>query len=131
VFFDALQIRWQYETEGFQRESKYVGERLLKYLPDFYLPDTETWVEVKGNMTMKDADKLAWMLDYGSPIPGIEDGEGSRYDLNKKKVVIHGLLLLGDIPEPISGFYLHPLIQHNKGLIRNFVEFANHYGSTD
>ena len=41
VFFDALGIRWEYEKEGFD-----LGEAGW-YLPDFWLPDINTWVEVK------------------------------------------------------------------------------------
>ena len=41
VFFDAVGIRYEYEPEGFE-----MGE--TKYLPDFYLPDADRWVEIKG-----------------------------------------------------------------------------------
>lgn len=42
VFFDALNIEWQYEQEGYDLDG-------LWYLPDFYLPgfDGGTYVEVK------------------------------------------------------------------------------------
>ena len=41
VFFDTLNIRWEYELEGFQIDE---NER---YLPDFYLPDFKSWIEIK------------------------------------------------------------------------------------
>lgn len=41
VFFDHLKIRWEYEPEGFD-----LGNG-LRYLPDFWLPDWNMWVEVK------------------------------------------------------------------------------------
>lgn len=41
VFFDAAEIEWEYEPEGFENEN---GER---YLPDFYLPKYDFYVEVK------------------------------------------------------------------------------------
>lgn len=41
VFFDALGIRWEYEPEGFD-----LGEAGW-YLPDFWLPKQDVWVEVK------------------------------------------------------------------------------------
>lgn len=41
VFFDALGIQYEYEKEGFELDG---GER---YLPDFWLPQQEIWVEVK------------------------------------------------------------------------------------
>ena len=40
VFFDALDIRWQYEAEGYVID----GE---PYLPDFYLPDLGYTIEIK------------------------------------------------------------------------------------
>jgi hypothetical protein len=41
VFFDAMNIRFEYEPEGFQSAD---GQR---YLPDFRLVDIDTYVEVK------------------------------------------------------------------------------------
>lgn len=41
VFFDTLQVRWQYEPEGFKLPSG------AGYLPDFYLPDLDLWIEIK------------------------------------------------------------------------------------
>lgn len=38
----ALGIRWEYEVEG------YVLADGTRYLPDFWLPDITTWLEVKG-----------------------------------------------------------------------------------
>lgn len=42
VFLDALGVRYEYEPEGFHFGSG--GQ----YLPDFWLPDEECWVEIKG-----------------------------------------------------------------------------------
>lgn len=47
VFFDQLGIDWQYEPEGFEFND---GSR---YLPDFYLPDMDLWVEIKGRSPSK------------------------------------------------------------------------------
>jgi hypothetical protein len=41
VFFDALGIRWEYEKEGYDLDGLY-------YLPDFWLPEQQYWVEIKG-----------------------------------------------------------------------------------
>lgn len=41
VFFDTAKIRYEYEPEGYETED---GTR---YLPDFYLPDFDLYVEVK------------------------------------------------------------------------------------
>ena len=42
-FLDALGIRYQYEPEGFRLDD-------LWYLPDFYLPSYDTWIEIKPTM---------------------------------------------------------------------------------
>lgn len=42
VFFDALNIPWRYEEQGFELRSG------AKYLPDFHLTTQDVWVEVKG-----------------------------------------------------------------------------------
>ena len=63
VFFDACGVRWEYEPEGF------VLDNGQYYLPDFLLHDVtfnhagysegnDLYVEVKGKMTAKDANKI-------------------------------------------------------------------------
>jgi hypothetical protein len=41
VFFDAANIEYQYEPEGFEFDG-------IKYLPDFYIPYYNLYVEIKG-----------------------------------------------------------------------------------
>jgi hypothetical protein len=57
VFYDSLGIAWEYEREGFD-----FGNGDL-YLPDFYIPSLDCWIEIKGEEpTSKEsflADKLA------------------------------------------------------------------------
>lgn len=43
VFFDSLGVQYAYEKEGYD-----LGDG-LRYLPDFWLPKQEMWVEVKGD----------------------------------------------------------------------------------
>ena len=62
VFFDYLEIKWLYEPEGFD-----LGDGLY-YLPDFYLPDLDLWIEVKGVMTQKDHQKLEAFARSGREI---------------------------------------------------------------
>lgn len=50
--FKKTGIDYQYEEEWFEFEDG------TKYLPDFYLPKTDTWVEVKGDMTDEDKHKI-------------------------------------------------------------------------
>jgi len=40
VFMDVLDVRWYYEYEGFELESG-------RYVPDFWLPDLNRWLEIK------------------------------------------------------------------------------------
>lgn len=73
VFFDALGVEYEYEPEGFLLPS---GKR---YLPDFKVkcwgtrgdksgPPFDLWIEVKGNMTESDADKIKEFADkYDGP----------------------------------------------------------------
>lgn len=42
VFLDALGLEWEYEKEGYD-----LGE-LGWYLPDFYMPEMDCWIEIKG-----------------------------------------------------------------------------------
>jgi hypothetical protein len=49
VFFDAMDIKWAYEVEGYQLQA--TGGRKEYYLPDFQLidwPEGGCWAEVKG-----------------------------------------------------------------------------------
>ena len=52
VFFDACGIEYQYEPEGF------VLSDGTMYLPDFYLPESKTFVEIKGVMSDTDMHKI-------------------------------------------------------------------------
>lgn len=51
VFFDALGARYEYEKEGFSLPSG-------PYLPDFWLPEINTWVEIKGKEPSKHEKEL-------------------------------------------------------------------------
>lgn len=80
VFFDALDLEWEYEREGFD-----LGEHGW-YLPDFYLPgvDGGYWIEVKGDkaaaddkawgklMALTEATGTAGLLVYGDPYPAVD-----------------------------------------------------------
>lgn len=44
VFFDTAGIKYEYEYEGWNLGHTY-------YLPDFWLPELDTWIEVKGSST--------------------------------------------------------------------------------
>ena len=79
VFFDALEIAWEYEPQGYLIDVP--GRGPIAYLPDFKLEDG-TWVEVKGSETQLDkplltatSEQLGGLLILG-PIPKPQRGEG-------------------------------------------------------
>ena len=50
-FFDTHRMKWAYESEGFDFDGVW-------YLPDFWLPEIRTFVEVKGILDDKDNEKI-------------------------------------------------------------------------
>lgn len=52
-WFDENNIKWKHESKSFDYE--WNGTR--KYFPDFYLPDFDVYVEVKGYETERDLAK--------------------------------------------------------------------------
>lgn len=60
VFFDALGVRYEYELEGFD-----LGKAGW-YLPDFYLPDADKWIEIKPAWPdTEDLNKVAAFIGTG------------------------------------------------------------------
>lgn len=92
VFFDAAGIRYEYEPEGFKAKNG------LCYLPDFYLPDENMFVEVKAQRkgVWKELNKIEPFIGNG----------------------IETLLILPNIPSPnehswhYPAAYYHPVIQN-------------------
>ena len=123
VFFDAVGVQWKYEPEGFERAPVCGPDsEVIRYLPDFHLPQTNTWVEIKGTpeALIADGNKLAEMLDWGSPIPGI----AGSYSWDRRSHFAPGLLVLGDIPYMSNDLHLFPLVQHSKGLQRVYAAWV-------
>lgn len=60
VFFDSLRLRHEYEREGYD-----LGDG-VGYLPDFWLPDLDLWLEVKGADPEDDACDKAHRLAVAS-----------------------------------------------------------------
>ena len=82
VFFDALGIKYEYEKEGFD-----LGE-LGWYLPDFFLPNSKWFVEVKGNNGDAKGLAKARSLDDNPPNDAlgcyiIGDLEYAKYEINR------------------------------------------------
>lgn len=68
---DHYGIPWTYESEGYEFEDG------TKYLPDFWLPDSKQWLEVKGIMNDKDMHKCEMLAkESGHEVAiGYVDGE--------------------------------------------------------
>lgn len=64
VFMEALGMDWDYEPQGFR-----LGEG-VNYLPDFWIPTYNCWIEVKGPKVMPEDQRKAHLLavESGSPV---------------------------------------------------------------
>jgi len=108
VVFDYLEIEWLYEPQRYIIDMA-TGDGLEErtYLPDFLLPATKTWVEVKGEMDRVDWRLLANAIDgFGRKLPHVHESYRRS---------AAGLLMLGEIPNPWRTTPVFPLLQHNKG----------------
>lgn len=56
VFFDLTRTKWEYEQEGF------ILSDGTHYLPDFYLPELDYYVEIKGDKPNKAEKKKCYLL---------------------------------------------------------------------
>ena len=92
VFFDALNIVWEYEPQGYELPSGQV------HLPDFWLPGLDLHVEVKG-------DEAAFLAD------------GPRYAeaVQTQSLPGRGLLILGPVPDGNRTNPLHFLLKNERG----------------
>lgn len=79
VFFDALEVRWEYEFEGFQLAP---GER---YLPDFYLPDMKVWIEIKPEIQTENITSS----EMWRKAKGLVDGLLAKVDGNTEQEVFY------------------------------------------
>lgn len=118
VFFDALGIEWIYEPEGYVVDGK-------PYLPDFWLPRLELWVEIKGNLSHRDMQRLHKAVgENGLPLdvdredrpdPVDPAGWGER------------VLLLGQVPEP-GPTWVHFLFAYYGGHVFSVGAFFMYSG---
>jgi hypothetical protein len=57
-YLDSLQLAWQYEPKTFFIGGK-SGYRGKTYTPDFFVINTQTFVEIKGRLLVRDKNKMA------------------------------------------------------------------------
>lgn len=95
IFFERLGLEWVYEPQGFHIPSVEGASR--GYLPDFWLPDLEVWVEVKGVLTVEELNALIVATSTAGlgPSPSAE-----RCPPNFGYPWQRRILLLGNVPEP-------------------------------
>jgi hypothetical protein len=84
VFFDQLEIHWEYEAQGYALPSG------ASYLPDFWLPKLGLHVEVKGDEASfnEEGPRYAEAIQSGA-LPG------------------YGLIILGPVPNAEEGLPKH------------------------
>jgi len=63
VYFDALGIEWIYEPQTFTNFD-FEGTAGQSYLPDFYLPECDLFVEVKGSLDNFNWQKMDNFVDW-------------------------------------------------------------------
>jgi hypothetical protein len=82
VFYDALGIEFQYEAEGFALPSGC-------YLPDFYLPHIESWIEIKR----EEPDDIDHLRDQ---LADLVEATGQRVFLFAGDIANHYRAALGE-----------------------------------
>jgi hypothetical protein len=106
IFFNILGINTLYEYEGYDLDG-------INYLPDFYLPDLDCYVEIKGLKPSREEQYKAYKLSELShkvvhifsgsvPNPGIETWNDCRFetftfDYKNKENNLRGQMYLKDI----------------------------------
>lgn len=71
VYFDAIGLEWEYEKEGFEFEVEFKdGCKIVRYLPDFWLPELNMWAEVKPeDLNDEEIEKVELLVkEKGFPV---------------------------------------------------------------
>ncbi len=86
TFYDSLGIEWEYEKEGYD-----LGNGIL-YLPDFYIPHLDCFIEIKGEYPgQKDQDKISILAQESKKNVYVFTGQieipyGEKYNPDKSFV---------------------------------------------
>lgn len=119
VLLDNLNIAWEYEAEGYVID---MAPGAPYYLADFWLPQIQTYIEVKGDVErwFQAQEMYYWASEAGSPLLNMEYSGDRRVDKPEGKR--GGLMLIGGIPDPtqLSGNGkvcnpIFPMYVHRKG----------------
>jgi hypothetical protein len=134
VFFETLGIKWWYEPEGFslrydykefvanwaipftkmedvplyeslRQTFKHLDGKEYSYLPDFYLPELNYWIEVKGPNPTREEIEKAFMLNQLALNASKKKIAGAKTDAERlsaiKEFTHQGVYIIyGDVPYP-------------------------------
>jgi hypothetical protein len=62
VFLNYIGVKYEYEKEGYKFTSEYHKLNNRWYLPDFWLPDFDCWLEIKGKEPTREEKSLCELL---------------------------------------------------------------------
>ena len=89
---EDLEVSWEFEPKRFHfRADK------ESYLPDFYLPDFDVWIEVKGYMDKRSQRRIRLFKKYESP--NFVLIEGLEMDCIKKEPSLLLAMIVSSIKE--------------------------------
>lgn len=84
-YYNFIGIKWEYEPKTFIFENVTRGS--VSYTPDFYLPDEDKWIEVKGWMDSKSKTKLKrFARQYPEEYKKLELIQQKEYNEIKRKM---------------------------------------------
>lgn len=84
-YYNYLGIKWEYEPKTFIFQNITRGS--VSYTPDFYLPDEDKWIEVKGWMDSKSKTKLKrFEKQYPEEYKKLQIIQQKEYNEIKRKV---------------------------------------------
>ena len=84
-YFDFIGVKWEFEPKTFIFHT--IKRGCVSYLPDFYLPEEDKWIEVKGWMDAKSKTKLnRFKKYYPEEYKKLEIIDSKKYEEIKKKV---------------------------------------------
>jgi hypothetical protein len=114
ISLDHLGIFWEYEREG-----RYWGD--VFYAPDFWLPEPEQWLEVKGSVYPADLLKWSALLSHW-------DHQRSEFSQGECRVVLGTTIYHEVFLTPGSPARIPPLVI---GLPRGLLQTAETTIATD
>ena len=113
-YWNYIKVPWYYEPHEFEFNSIKRGNRFYK--PDFYLPKTDKWVEIKGYLSSGDKTKLRrfkkyypkeaekfQIVIYDPFSKSVESGKVMAFLLDDLKMDINNILSYKQINDTLFG----------------------------